>query len=233
VLIERSTASYSHKLPRKHPWCNCVGRLLSAPDLARCGLTAGVGEAGRRQQMGWHSCRLMRWAGHRCWRCRRWALHRGQRSAGREHGSHRSWPPTGDPRGMEGRDREVGRYHATMDVPPITYRGRIVAACTGERFCSPTTSAYRPRRSGARGRGGDMRLRYPRGLFDFVLDAGAGACASRPTHPSWPRTAIQPFSEPVRALRHVSLVSRQRTPRPQGAPALRARRSCTADSRRP
>jgi hypothetical protein len=75
--------------------------------------------------------------------------------------------------------------------------------------------------------------RYPRGLFDFVLDAGAGACASRPTHPSWPRTAIQPFSEPVRALRHVSLVSRQRTPRPQGAPALRARRSCTADSRRP
>ena len=93
------------------------------------------------------------------------------------------------PADCEGRGLPACALVAHMDVQPITYRGRIVAACTGERFCSPTTSAYRARRSGARGRGGDMRLRYPRGLFDFVLDAAAGACASRPTHSSWPRTA--------------------------------------------
>jgi hypothetical protein len=36
-------------------------------------------------------------------------------------------------------DRRVRPNDMTMDVQPITYRGRIVAACTGSAFCSPTT----------------------------------------------------------------------------------------------
>jgi hypothetical protein len=34
-------------------------------------------------------------------------------------------------------------YGATMDVQPLTYRGRIVAACTGECFLVADDLAYR------------------------------------------------------------------------------------------
>ena len=37
-----------------------------------------------------------------------------------------------------------GPYQRTMDVQPIAYCGRIVAACTGERFLLADDLAYRP-----------------------------------------------------------------------------------------
>ena len=51
--------------------------------------------------------------------------------------------PRPGPREVGGEDRAVGPYVVAMDVQPITYRGRIVAACTRECFLLADDLAYR------------------------------------------------------------------------------------------
>jgi hypothetical protein len=53
--------------------------------------------------------------------------------------------PRGKPaRNGRGAHRGVGPYDVAMDVQPITYCGRVVAACTGECFLLADDLAYRP-----------------------------------------------------------------------------------------
>ena len=53
--------------------------------------------------------------------------------------------PRGDPAWDErGEHHGVGPYDQAMDVQPITYCGRVVAACTGECFLLADDLAYRP-----------------------------------------------------------------------------------------
>ena len=53
--------------------------------------------------------------------------------------------PAADPRGMGGASIvRLTSIDPTMDVQPITYCGRIVAACTGECFLLADDLSYRP-----------------------------------------------------------------------------------------
>ena len=53
-------------------------------------------------------------------------------------------PRGGPARDGRGEHREVDLHDPTMDVQPITYCGRIVAACTGECFLLADDLSYRP-----------------------------------------------------------------------------------------
>ena len=62
-LVGRRTGSYGYKLPLTHPLVQLCGALLSAADLACCGLAAGVGGLGGNRRKGawagcWSTCRV-------------------------------------------------------------------------------------------------------------------------------------------------------------------------------
>jgi hypothetical protein len=81
-------------------------------------------------------------------------------------GWRRSCPPPRPARNGRGEDRPVGPYDATMDVQPITYRGRIVAACTRECFLLADDLAYRAP--------GDPELVFVVAMCSYASDIAQG-----------------------------------------------------------
>jgi hypothetical protein len=65
-----------------------------------------------------------------------------------------------------GEDRAVGPYDVAMDVQPITYRGRIVAACTRECFLLANDLAYRAP--------GDPELVFVVAMCAYATDVARG-----------------------------------------------------------
>jgi hypothetical protein len=65
-----------------------------------------------------------------------------------------------------GEDRSVGPYDVAMDVQPITYRGRIVAACTCECFLLADDLAYRAP--------GDPELVFVVAMCSYASDIAQG-----------------------------------------------------------
>ena len=77
-----------------------------------------------------------------------------------------SSPARGPRRTGRGEDRAVGPYDVTMDVQPITYRGRIVAACTRECFLLADDLAYRAP--------GDPELVFVVAMCSYATDIARG-----------------------------------------------------------
>ena len=74
--------------------------------------------------------------------------------------------PARGPRPTGGENCSVGAYDVTMDVQPITYRGRIVAACTRECFLLADDLAYRAP--------GDPELVFVVAMCSYATDIARG-----------------------------------------------------------
>jgi hypothetical protein len=70
-----------------------------------------------------------------------------------------------------------------VDVQPITYCGRIVAACTGECFLLADDLAYRPP--------GDPELVFVVMMCSYATDIARGSCPAHSTTSMRAATRVQ------------------------------------------